>query len=167
MNPGPMPSAPRSPAATALVLLAAAVPLAGCAEGSAPGRPALSELPRVARTRVLADVRSCDAGSHPYCAREIVLASPHRFIDSGVLKVAERTLLHNSGWHRTEGQTYDEFAAESPGNRLRVTYATAEQDLLAVDERRIQRPAAIVRALSQTLFQRQPALSVLLQAGSG
>ena len=146
---------------------ALALALGGCASGSPPGRPAAHAVPLVARTAIVAQARVCDRGSHSYCAREFVLASPHHLLDAGVLKVAERTLLHNSGWRRTEGQTYDEFAADSPGDRLRITYATAEQDLLAIDERRIDRPPRIVRALAETLFAREPAISVIVQAGSG
>jgi hypothetical protein len=151
----------------AALAVGAALTVSGCGAGSRPGSPAVRAVPLVAGLRVVASVRRCDSGAHPFCARELVLAGAStRYEDSGVLKVAERRVLGRAGWRRSEGDTYDESAAESPGNRLRVTYATAEQDLLSVDERRIARTPAITRALAQTLFAREPALSLLVQAGS-
>ena len=128
----------------------------------------MAAVPLVPGTRIVLSVRRCDAGAHPFCARELVLAAARaRYEDSGVLKVAERRVLDHAGWRRSEGDTYDESAAESPGNRLRVTYATAEQDLLSIDERRIARMPAFTRQLADVLFAREPALSLLVQAGSG
>jgi hypothetical protein len=142
--------------------------VSGCGAGSGPRGPAVASVPLVPGTRIVVNVRRCNEGSHPFCARELVLAAnASHYEDSGVLKVAELRVLRHAGWRRSEGDTYDESAAESPHDRLRVTYATAEQDLLSIDERRIARTPAITRQLAEVMFAREPALSLLVQAGSG
>lgn len=158
----------RASAAAAAFAVVGAFLVSGCGAGSGPHSPAVAQVPLVAGTRIIASVRRCDPGAHPFCARVLILAgAPSHYEDSGVLKVAERRVLAHAGWQRTEGDTYDEAAAESPHNRLRVTYATAEEDLLSIDERRIARTPGITRQLAQVLFAREPALSLLVQAGSG
>jgi hypothetical protein len=154
--------------AVAAALAAVGLVVSGCGAGSGPRSPAVAAVPLVPGTRIVLSVRRCNQGAHPFCARELILAAAaSHYEDSGVLKVAERRALSRAGWRRSEGDTYDESAAESPGNRLRVTYATAEQDLLSIDERRIARTPAITRQLAEVLFAREPALSLLVQAGSG
>jgi hypothetical protein len=144
-----------------------AVVLSACGQGSAPGTPSASGLPLAFGSHILASGRRCDRGAHPYCALDLVLAAPAgRYRSSGALMSAETERLHRAGWTQTEGDTIHETAAESPGHRLRVTYAQAGEDLLSIEQSRIQRAAPIARTLSRELFARAPALSLRLQAGS-
>jgi hypothetical protein len=154
----------------ALVLplaLATAAALSSCGQGSAPGTPSASGLPLASGSRILVSARRCDRGAHPYCALDLVLAAPAgRYRSSGALMRAETDRLRGAGWSQTEGDTIHETAAESPGHRLRVTYAQAGEDLLSIEQARIQRSGPIARTLSRELFARAPALSLMLQAGS-
>ena len=150
---------------------AAAIALAGCAQGSANGTPRLSGVPLAPGTRVLAHVRRCDAGDHPYCAIQLVLSgrSGQRaggYRSSAALLAGEALHLRHAGWGAAQGDTIHESAAESPGQKLRVTYATASEDLLSIDEGTIKRAGSIARSLSGQMFARAPALSLMLQAGS-
>ena len=157
---------PRAPLGLLLTLAMAPV-LAGCAQGSAPGTPSASRLPLAAGSRILARVRRCDPGAHPFCAVELVVAgSAGRYPSSSALMRAETARLHRAGWSETKGDTIHEVAAEAPGHGLRVTYAQAGEDLLSIEQSRIQRTTVIARTLSRELFARAPALSLMLQAGS-
>jgi hypothetical protein len=141
--------------------------LAACGQGSAPGTPAVRGVPLAPHVRIVERVRRCDGGAHPYCARQLVLASdPADYPSSGALLAAETRTLRRAGWSQAEGDTDYERGVESPGNRLRVTLATAADDLRSVEEGRIPRAPAIARALSAEMFARAPALSLMLQAGS-
>ncbi len=53
----------------------------------------------------------------------------------------------------------------SPSHKLRIVYATAAGDLLALDENWIKRPLPIGETLSKTLFDRLPAISLMVEAG--
>ena len=114
---------------------------------------------------VVSEQRQCDRGANAYCAVEAVVVD-RRFGSSGALLTAERHRLHAVGWSSTAGDNGKERAAESPGHKLRVTYATAEGDLLGSDEGWIKRPRPIVLSLSRVMFDGTPAMSVMLEAGS-
>ena len=145
----------------------AALALSGCGQGSPAGSPAAGGLPLASGSHLIADVRRCDGGAHPFCARELVLVGrPGRYRGSGALLAAEAHRLRAAGWSESKGDTDYETAAESPGQRLRLQYATAAHDLLSADEGRIPRAAPIAQALSAQMFARTPALSITLQAGS-
>jgi hypothetical protein len=157
---------PRRTLALPLALTTAAA-VAACGQGSAPGTPSASGLPLPSGGRILVSARRCDRGAHPYCALDLVLSAPAgRYVSSGALMRAETDRLRRAGWSQTGGDTIHETAAESPGHRLRVTYAQGSEDLLSIEQRRIQRSPPIARALSRELFARAPALSLMLQAGS-
>ena len=144
--------------------VSAALLIAGC--GSAASRtPALSSLPLVPGARIVSQARQCDPGTNSYCALILVLAAP-RFRSSSDLLEAQHRRLRTAGWSSAAGDTGEQRAAESPGNKLRVTYATADGDLKGVDLGWIQRPRKITLALSRALFDRLPALSVMLELGS-
>ncbi|HTU96428.1 MAG TPA: hypothetical protein VMF14_11355, partial [Solirubrobacteraceae bacterium] len=66
----------------------------------------------------------------------------------------------------TMGPDGNETAADSPGHELRLTFATAYEDLLGIDSNWVQRTAEITHALSSTMFDRAPALSIMLLRGS-
>jgi hypothetical protein len=147
-------------AATVLVGLL----LAGCGSGGArtpdPGR-----LPLVAGSRVAERVRACDSGTSAYCAVEMVIVDP-QMRTSWQLIAAEQRLLYRRRWTPEDAINGNEHAAQSPGDKWRVTYATAYGDLQGIDLGWIQRSHRITTALSDALFNRSPAISMMLEVGS-
>ena len=148
-----------------MIGLGCALGAAGCGQGSPAGRPAATEVPLVAGARVVSQARRCDRGAHPYCALQLVVAGPGHGTAQALL-AAESSHLTRAGWGTEQGDTDFERAAESPGHALRLTYATATQDLRSIDLGTITRAAPIARALSAQMFARAPALSLMLQTGS-
>ncbi len=144
---------------SALLVLGAA--LAGCGS-SANHTPALGTLPLVPGTKIVAQARQCDTGSNPYCAVQIVLIG-RSYKNSQALLGVERERLVSLGWTREGADTGNEHSADSPGHKLRVTYATALADLTGIDLGWIKRPRPITLALSRSVFQRTPALSMMLE----
>jgi hypothetical protein len=150
-----------------LLVAAAAAGVAGCGQGSAPGTPSASGLPLAPGSRVIARARRCDRGVHPFCGLALVLVAPAgRYVSSAALMRAETMRLHRAGWTETKGDTIHEAGAQSPGHRQRLTYAQGSEDLLSIEQARIERAASISRVLSRELFARTPTLSLMLQAGS-
>jgi hypothetical protein len=137
--------------------------LVGCGGGS--HTPHLSSLPLVPGARVVTNVRRCDRGANPYCTLELVVVDSS-YASSRSFVLAERDLLKGHGWSGASPQTADELADTSPGNKLRITYASAYVDLKGVDLGWIQRSPAVQRSLSRQLFVGSPAMSALLQPGS-
>jgi hypothetical protein len=125
----------------------------------------LSGVPLTSDTRVLTHVRRCDRGANPYCAIQVVVVGSG-YSSSTALLVAERRYLRSLGWSLAQAETGDETAADSPGHKLRLTYATAALDLKDLDLGWIKRSPVIGRALSRTMFARQSAISLMLQTGS-
>jgi hypothetical protein len=142
-------------------LLALGVALGGCGSGGS-HTPDLSKLPLVSGTKVVAQARQCDKGSNPYCAVQIVVVG-NTYKNSQDLLGVERERLVSLGWTREGADTGNEHAADSPGHKFRVTYATALADLTGIDLGWIKRPRPITLALSQSVFQRRPALSMMLE----
>jgi hypothetical protein len=141
----------------------AACALAGCGGGDR--TPDLARLPLAPGSRIVARAQQCDAGSNAYCAVELVVVDP-AWHDSGSLVFAEKRILAHHGWAADRGANGDEHAAESPGDKLRVTYASAYGDLKDIELGWIKRSHAISVALSHTLFDRSAAMSVMLEIGS-
>ena len=112
----------------------------------------------------MAQARQCDNGSHAFCAIQAVIVD-RRFTSSGAFVRSEHDHLHSLGWTTSAGDDGDEVAADSPGHKLRVTYATALDDLIGIDETWIKRPHAIGLKLSQTMFSGTPAMSIILEVG--
>jgi hypothetical protein len=79
--------------------------------------------------------------------------------------LAQRDLLKAQGWTGGNPDTGDELADESPGNKLRVTYASAVDDLKGIDLGWISRPAPIKTALDRAVFTGAPTISLLLEPG--
>ena len=151
----------------ATVVLAGSLALAGCGQGSRAGAPTVGAVPLPAGARIVARVRRCDGGVHPYCAQELVLSAPAgRYPSSTALQTAETQRLTRAGWARAEGDTTHELSAASPGSKLRLTYATGQEDLEAIDLGRIDRSPAVARALARRMFARTPALSLILETGT-
>jgi hypothetical protein len=152
---------------TAAVVIAGSLSAVACGQGSAPGSPTVAAVPLVAGARIVARTRRCDGGVHPYCAQELVLrATGRRFASSAALQTAETRRLTHAGWASAIGDTVQELAAESPGQKLRLTYATDDSDLESIDLGTIARSAHIARTLARQMFAREPALSLMLEAGS-
>ena len=88
-----------------------------------------------------------------------------RFGSSGALVASEQRHLRKLGWTMRAGDDGVEQAAESPGHKLRVTYAAAANDLIGIDEQWIKRPRTIALTLSRVMFNHTPAMSIMLEAG--
>lgn len=146
------------------VSIAVALVVAGCGSSASRG-PTLAGVPLTPGSQVVEHVRRCDGGANAYCAVELVVVSKHA-PTSDALMTAERRHLRSLGWTLTEADTGDETAANSPGHKLRLTYATAALDLKDIDLGWIRRSPRIGRALSQTMFDRAAAISLMLQTGS-
>lgn len=147
------------------LLLLAPLVAAACGGTGNPRAIGVTDLPLPPGARVYVHAHTCDRGAHPYCAEQaVVVGQPYG--TSAALLVAQRQLLKKLHWTPSQGNTGKEVAAESPGHELRITFATAYNDLLAIDESWIRRPPAIGHALSEVMFARLPALSVMLERGS-
>jgi hypothetical protein len=137
--------------------------LAGC--GASSRSPQLSSLPLAPGARVMTNVRQCNGGSNAYCSIELVVLGP-TYRSSRALVLAERDRLRAAGWIGASPATGDQLANEAPHNKLRVTYATAFQDLKGADIDWIKRSWPTISALDQTVFNRTVAMSLLLEIGS-
>jgi hypothetical protein len=150
--------------ATGLVA-AAAAGLAGCGgQGQTPVSASLADVPLAPGAKVVWHQRRCDAGVSSYCSVQFVLAGP-RYSSSAALRDAQRAVLKRAGWASAHGETDAERAAQSPHGNLRMTYATAFNDLLSIEQGTIERAPGVSRALSHQLFSQTPALSGILQTG--
>jgi hypothetical protein len=143
--------------------LAAVAAVAGCG-ASGQQAPAASQLPLLRGARIVAQSHQCDKGANAYCATELVVVDED-YKNSNDLVNAEHDLIHQAGWNGVTADTGNENAAESPGNKYRVTYSTASGDLTGIDLGWIHRSKKIAYALSRSLFAHQTAMSMLLQAG--
>jgi hypothetical protein len=161
-----MTSSPRPrprPVAPCLAVLAC-LALVGC--GAANPRPVgLGNVPLPPGARVMTHVLSCDHGANPYCSVQLVVVGAQNQTSTDLL-TAEEDRLAKLGWTSTQGSDGHEQAADSPGHGLRLSYATAYDDLLGVDSNWIKRRRTVAQALATTLFARTPALSLMLQRGS-
>jgi hypothetical protein len=152
--------------AVALVLaVAASLALAGCGSGGGPRAPTVAALPLVPGAQIAAQVRQCDSGSSAYCAIQLVVLD-HRYRSSDTLASDESKHLHKLGWSIANGDTGIEAAANSPHHNLRVTYATASDDLRGIDLGWITRARPITLALSNAMFDRDAAMSMMLEIGA-
>jgi hypothetical protein len=147
----------------ALILLTT---LAGCGGGAkAQHVPTLSQLPLVPGSKIAAQARQCDRGSAVFCAIELVVFD-RRYRSSDVLARDESRQLRKLGWSLANGDTAQQSAANSPGHKLRLTFATAIGDLEEIDLGLIQRPRPITLALSSSMFDRTAAMSMMLEVGA-
>ncbi len=138
--------------------------VAGCGSSAQSRTPSLAAVPLTARARILAHVTRCDPGANQYCAVQLVVVG--RYGSSDELLKSERQHLQALGWGLVNAETGDEHAAESPGHRFHIVFATAALDLKDVDLGWVKRSRMIARVLSQTMIARQSALSVMLESGS-
>lgn len=138
--------------------------LSGC--GTSSRTPSLHGLPLASGASIQVDQKVCNGGSAAYCALEMVVRGPS-YPNSRALAMAEKALLAKSGWSKVNAPIGLEMAADSPGHRLRVTYAGAGAELQAIDLGWITRSRRISLALSRAIFGRHAAMAVLLETGSG
>lgn len=148
-----------------VAVVAVAVVIVATGQGGTPRAIGLKNIPMPAGTRIVTQVRSCDRGVHPYCALQLVVVGD-RYASSVALRATYEQQLLKLGWTTTKGPDGNETAADSPGHELRLTFATAYEDLLGVDSNWIARTSAISHSLSSTMFDRAPALSIMLVSGS-
>jgi hypothetical protein len=148
-----------------LLALAATGVLVGCGGGAKSRVPDLSKLPLVSGLRIVSQKPQCDAGANPYCAIELVVVDPGAATSTGLLNREHRWLLAH-GWTGAGADTGDEHAADSPGHKLRVTYATAFGELTDIDRGYVKRTHATALALARALFDRSAAMALLLEVGA-
>jgi hypothetical protein len=137
--------------------------LTSCGD-TGPRKPSIAAFPLIDGAKVAAQAQVCDSGANPFCAIDLVIVDP-RSKSSNDLLAAERKHLRRHGWTAANAETGDEKAADSPGHKLRATYATAFGELKGIDFGWIKRPRSIELALAQTMFDRTPAISIMLEVG--
>jgi hypothetical protein len=148
----------------ALLALLALVALAGCGQGTSRRSLSLRQVPLVPGATIVTHTAQCDRGANAFCAIEAVVVD-RSFNSSGALAASEDHLLHRLGWKSSAGDDGDEVAADSPGQKVRVTFATAIDDLIGIDEHWIRRSRSIEMALDRTMFDRTPAMSIMVEVG--
>jgi len=150
----------------ALAIGVVALALAACGQARGPGgrSPNPSELPLVKGSTVMSRVTECDRSANAFCGVELVVVDDHTH-SSGALVAKERFHLRKLGWTFGQGDIPDERSAASPDGKLRVTYATASADLLGIDLGWIIRTRPVALALSKAMFNRRPAMSIMLETG--
>ena len=154
----------RSPRVGALALAGALVLLTGCGAGSQ-RTPDLSALPLVPGASFRVKQRVCDSGSNSYCAWELVVAGAG-YRDSNALFEAEHRLLLSRHWSGADGDIRSQHAADSPGHRLRVTYANPVDELTGTGIFGVRRTQAIQLALTNAVFGHTSEISMLLEVGA-
>ena len=142
-----------------------AVPIAGCGASNAERTPTVSQLPLVPGSQIVAQVRSCDRGPNAFCGIDLVVRNG-KYTSSDILARDESHVLRKHGWSLADGDTSLQSAANSPGHTLRLTYATATGDLREIDLGVINRPWPITYALSNSMFDRDAAMSMRLEVGA-
>ncbi len=148
-----------------VALPAVIVALSGCGQSRSEHTPDLTKLPLVRGARVLVQVRQCDPGANAFCAWELVVAGPG-YRSSAALVKAEHFHLKSLGWTSANADTGQQQAADSPGHRLRLTYATPDGDLRGIDLGWVKRSRTITLALSRAIFEHRSAISMLYEAGA-
>ncbi len=148
----------------ALLALAPLAVLAGCGGTGQSTSFSAAHVPLVPGVHVIHQYRQCDRGANAFCRLELVVVD-RRLSSSGDLITRERRLLKARGWSDASGDFGRQQAADSPGHKLHVTYATALADLTGIDEEWIKRSPALALVLSQTVFSRTPAMSLTLTKG--
>jgi len=152
-------------AGSAFAACCAAAALTGCG-GGGDRSPALSGLPLAPHTQVSVQTRSCNRGSNAFCALDFLLVGQGYRSGRDLLR-AETRLLRHHHWVKVNAPVGQELAADSPGQKLHVTYATASQELQAVALGWVKRPRRVTVALSHAMFAEQSVLAVDLQLGPG
>lgn len=147
-----------------LRVLAAALLALGVAACGRGGSISTPQLPLVAGAHVVQQSRLCDKGQHVYCGLyEVIYDSRYR--GSQALMSAERHHLQSLKWSVGQGDIGQEQSAVSPDHKYRLTYATSEGELRAIDLGWVKRPSAVSQALAHAMFDQTAALEVTVAAG--
>ena len=148
-----------------LCAFAIAALLGGCGSSAAKRTPTDSDITLLSGAHIATQVRQCDSGSRAFCTIELVVLDPS-YKSSDVFAHDESRHLRTAGWSLADGDTGTESAANSPGHKLRLTYSTAADDLEQIDLGTITRQREIVLALSNSMFGRAAAMSMMLEVGA-
>jgi hypothetical protein len=127
--------------------------------------PSAADIPLLPGAEIAVKAHACDHGSRVYCAVDLVVVD-HHYLSSDNLAKDEGHVLQKHGWSLADGDTALQTAANSPGHKLRLTFATATGDLRQIDLGQINRPWPITYGLSSTMFDRTAAVSMRLEAGA-
>jgi hypothetical protein len=147
-----------------LGLAVAAIALAGCGKGASSTPLSVHELPMVPGVQILAQARQCDTGANAFCSLELVVADG-RFHSSGDLVTLEGRLLHRAGWIRVPGDAGNEGGANSPGDKLHLSYGTALADLIGTGVNWFKRSKSLALVLSHQVMAHVPTMALTLTAG--
>lgn len=150
---------------TSAAALLVALLLAACGSGGDQSPP-LTRVPMPPHSKVVLDVHACNRGANAFCALKLVVAGDG-YPTSKAMAATETALLRQLHWRHANADTGLEQAAYSPGDKLRLTYATPKGDLASIELGWIQRKNSVEVALSHTLFANHPALSMLVEQGPG
>ena len=145
-----------------LVAVLLALGVAACGNGGSLGNS--PQIPLVSGAHVVQQSRRCDKGKDVYCGLYEVVADP-RYRGSQALMSAERRHLQSLKWSVGQGDIGQEQSAVSPDHRYRLTYATSEGELRAIDLGWVERPSAVSQALAHAMFDQTAALEVTVAAG--
>jgi len=148
-----------------LCAFALAALLGGCGSSTSARTPTVNAIPLLPGAHVATQVRACDSGSRAFCTVELVVLDP-RYKSSDNLAHDESRHLRKAGWSLADGDTGTESSANSPGHKLRLTYSTAADDLEQIDLGAITRQRPIILALSNSMFERAAAMSMMLEVGA-
>ncbi len=148
-----------------LAAVAGVAAVAGCGSDTK-HVPKLADLPLVPGTRVVAQSLKCDKGVGAFCGLQLVVVG-RGFRNSNELLKHEHLHLKALGWTGANADIGGEWAADSPGHKLHLTFATADTDLQGTELGWIKRTRTIQLTLSRQLFARVPSLSMVLEEGSG
>jgi hypothetical protein len=147
----------------ALVALGCAV--GACGQSTAARVPNVAQLPLVDGASIVSQVRECDTGADGFCALTFVIVD-RRYSGPEALLASEHRELRRHGWSGGQGDIGSEHAADSPGHKLRVTYANPYSDLMGIDLGWIHRPPQIASALARAMFDQSAAMSMMLEVGA-
>jgi hypothetical protein len=145
--------------------LALAAAVAGCG-GSGPHTPNLKKVPMVSGSRTVFQTMACDPGANAYCGIDLVVYN-RAYRNSQEFLTAERNELHAHGWTDANGDVGPETAADSPGHKIHLTYASANGELDAIDYGWVKRPRSMTLALSNSIFVNTAALALEVEIDSG
>lgn len=133
----------------------------GCGNGRVLDSP---HLPLVSGSHVVYREKICDTGQHVFCGFEMVV-SDKRFTSAGALVTSEAQRLQRLGWSLQQGEINQERSALSPNGKLRIVYASAPQELLAIDFGWATRSPPLIASLDRSMINRTPAMLLVLEAG--
>jgi len=152
----------------ALATLALTLVLSACGGSGSKSQhlPEVAHVPLVRGAHVVARSQQCDPGANAYCAIQLVVLN-RNYRTSNDFLLSERHFLHSHGWTGANGDVGPESAADSPGHKLHLTYAAAGDELSSLEFHWIQRPWPIWSALSNSIWDQTPALSLMLEDGNG